>query len=81
MALMGLFYQFLSNFLGVDYSGQSDPGPFRIPLNAPIEGWTVINPNPFSGDRHIITINTDNCTLFETWNSIRFVHLSHWCKS
>jgi hypothetical protein len=47
------------------YGDESDPGPFAIPGNAPIEGY----PNPGDGDRHVLVINTSNCFLYEMDNS------------
>ncbi|HLK59480.1 MAG TPA: fibronectin type III domain-containing protein [Chthonomonadaceae bacterium] len=46
------------------YSGESDPGPYPIPANAPIEGGANS-----TGDRHVIVIDRDNWILYETWNS------------
>jgi hypothetical protein len=46
------------------YGNQSDPGPFPIPTNAPIEG----GPNS-DGDRHVLVVNTGNCTLYELFYS------------
>ena len=46
------------------YSGDSDPGPYAIPLNAPIEGGSSS-----TGDRHAIAIDTDNCILYEMWSA------------
>jgi FG-GAP-like repeat len=43
---------------------ESDPGPYPIPANAPIEG----GPNG-TGDRHILVIETTNCILYETGNA------------
>lgn len=43
-----------------DYDDESDPGPYPIPVNAPIEG------GPQSGgDRHVIVIDVDNWKLYE----------------
>lgn len=42
------------------YATESDPGPYPIPLNAPIEGGSQS-----TGDRHVIAIDTDNCILYE----------------
>lgn len=47
---------------------ESDPGPYRIPDNAPIE---VI------GDRHVIILDTGRCRLYELFNANRLGHL-HW---
>ena len=46
------------------YDDESDPGPYPIPPDAPIEG------GPSStGDRHVIVIDRDNWKLYETGNS------------
>ena len=42
------------------YNDESDPGPYPIPPNAPIEG----GPNS-RGDRHVIAIDKDNLMLYE----------------
>ena len=47
-----------------DYADESDPGPYPIPPDAPIEG----GPNS-SGDRHVLVVDRDNCRLWETWSS------------
>jgi hypothetical protein len=44
------------------YDDESDPGPYPIPPNPPIEG----DPNG-SGDRHILIVDRDNCTLYELY--------------
>ena len=47
-----------------DYADESDPGPYPIPPNAPIEG------GPSStGDRHVLVVDKDACKLYEMWNS------------
>ena len=46
------------------YEDQSDPGPYPIPTNAPIEG----GPNS-DGDRHVLVVRRGACDLHETWNS------------
>lgn len=43
-----------------EYAGESDPGPYPVPPDAPIEG----GPNA-SGDRHIIVVDRDNRRLYE----------------
>ncbi len=43
-----------------EYDDESDPGPYPIPPNAPVEG---------GGDRHVIAIDTDNCVLYEIYAS------------
>ncbi len=42
------------------YGNESDPGPYPIPPDAPIEG----GPNG-TGDRHVIVIDRDNWNLYE----------------
>jgi hypothetical protein len=42
------------------YGNQSDPGPYPIPPDAPIEG----GPNS-TGDRHVLVIDRDNWMLYE----------------
>ena len=46
------------------YQSESDTGPYAIPLNAPIEGGSSS-----TGDRHVISIDTDNCILYEIYNA------------
>lgn len=45
-----------------DYDGESDPGPYPIPTDAPIEGGPDSD-----GDRHILVLRNGDCRLFETW--------------
>ena len=46
------------------YGSESDPGPFPIPPDAPIEG------GPSSGgDRHVIVVDTFDCELFELFSA------------
>ena len=48
---------------------ESDPGPYPIPPNAPIEGApTNGNPN-FGGDRHVLVIDDSNCMLYELFDA------------
>jgi len=56
---------------GEDYSDESDPGPMPIPLDAPIEGGSTADPNPSSGDRHVLVLQEGSCTLYELYNSER----------
>jgi hypothetical protein len=42
------------------YGDESDPGPYPIPLSAPIEGG--INSD---GDRHVLALQSGSCKLFE----------------
>jgi hypothetical protein len=43
------------------YGDESDPGPMPIALNDPIEG----DPNPGTGDRHVLVLDNANCFLYE----------------
>ena len=47
-----------------DYGDESDPGPYPIPPDAPIEGGPAS-----SGDRHVIVIDRDAGRLYEMGNS------------
>jgi hypothetical protein len=44
------------------YASESDPGPYAVPLNAPIQGSSTS-----TGDRHVISIDVDNCILYELY--------------
>ncbi len=46
------------------YADESDPGPYAVPLNAPIEGGSQSN-----GDRHAIAIDTGHCVLYELYRA------------
>jgi len=46
------------------YASESDPGPYAMPLNAPIEGGSTS-----TGDRHVIAVDVDNCILYEMYNA------------
>jgi hypothetical protein len=43
-----------------DYDDESDPGPYPIPTDAPIEGGPDSH-----GDRHVLVLDHDNCILYE----------------
>jgi hypothetical protein len=43
-----------------DYSDESDPGPYPIPPDAPIEGGSQS-----TGDRHVLVLDSGNCILYE----------------
>lgn len=47
-----------------DYDDESDPGPYPIPPDAPIEGGADAD-----GDRHVIVVQKGVCTLWETFDS------------
>jgi hypothetical protein len=56
---------------GDDYSDESDPGPMPIPLDVPIEGGSSGEPDPGSGDRHVLVVRQGDCRLFELFNTVR----------
>src|SRR5260370_11230164 len=45
-----------------EYPNESDPGPYAIPLGAPVEGGGV-------GDAHAIGVDRDNCRLYELYHA------------
>jgi len=47
------------------YGDESDPGPMPVPADAPIEG----DPNPGSGDRHVLVLDNANCWMYELYSS------------
>ncbi|MCC6402633.1 MAG: hypothetical protein IT207_01345 [Fimbriimonadaceae bacterium] len=50
--------------MSFEYADESDPGPYPVPADAPIEG------GPGStGDRHILVIDRDSKILYETFSS------------
>jgi hypothetical protein len=46
------------------YGDESDPGPYPIPPAAPIEGGPASD-----GDRHVLTIETGSCVLYELYRA------------
>ena len=47
-----------------EYGGESDPGPYPVPTDAPIEG----GPNS-DGDRHVLVVERDGCILYELYRA------------
>jgi hypothetical protein len=47
-----------------DYADESDPGPYPIPSDAPIEGGPSSD-----GDRHVLVLDTDNEKLYELFDA------------
>jgi len=47
-----------------DYADESDPGPYPIPADAPVEG----GPSG-SGDRHVLIVDRDNWVLYELFSA------------
>jgi hypothetical protein len=44
------------------YGDQSDPGPYPIPLNAPVE---------FGNDHHVLVVRTGECKLYELYHAVQ----------
>lgn len=44
------------------YASESNPGPYPIPANAPVEGGS---------DRHVLVVDSGSCKLYEMWNAVR----------
>jgi len=53
---------FRANDYDDNYGNESDPGPYPIPLDAPVEG----NGN---GDSHVLAVDLDNGMLYELYNA------------
>ncbi len=47
-----------------DYADESDPGPYPIPPNAPVEGGPGA-----TGDRHVLVADSGNCRLYEMYDA------------
>jgi hypothetical protein len=50
--------------IAFDYDDESDPGPYPIPPDPPIEGGAGSD-----GDRHVLVLDRDRCVLYESWSS------------
>ncbi len=46
------------------YGSESDPGPFPIPAGARVEGGQHSD-----GDRHVLTVDSASCTLYELYDA------------
>ena len=60
---------FRSNSNDGNYGDESDPGPYPVPLNAPVEGNGA-------GDSHVLVVDKDNHMLYELYNAS--VNGDHW---
>jgi hypothetical protein len=49
------------------YQSESDPGPYPVPPNAPIEGGGARG----SGDKHVLVVQERTCKLFEMYDARR----------
>ena len=47
-----------------DYADESDPGPYPVPANAPIEGGPSA-----TGDRHVVVVDTTAWRLYELYDA------------
>jgi hypothetical protein len=48
--------------ISFEYADESDPGPYPLPADAPIEGGPAS-----SGDRHVLVLDRDRCRLYEVF--------------
>src|SRR5688500_7115904 len=48
--------------ISFDYADESDPGPYPIPRDVPIEGG-----RGSTGDRHVIVVDRGRCKLYEVF--------------
>ncbi|MFS8084292.1 MAG: hypothetical protein ACMG6H_01555 [Acidobacteriota bacterium] len=55
------------------YGGESDPGPYPVPRNAPVEG----GPNS-SGDRHVLVVDRDHWKLYEMYSGYPVNNGASW---
>jgi hypothetical protein len=53
-----------------EYGEESDPGPYPVPLDAPVEGAGE------AGDRHVLVLQRGTCKLFELYAAAR--HRAGW---
>ncbi len=53
---------FRGNEYDDNYGNESDPGPYPIPVTAPVEG-------DGSGDSHVLAVDVDNKVLYELYNA------------
>jgi len=51
------------DFDTLGWSDESDPGPYPIPADPPIEG----EPGNATGDRHVLVVRQGECKLYETY--------------
>jgi hypothetical protein len=51
-----------------EYGSESDPGPYPVPANAPVEGAG----GPYAdGDRHVLVLDADNQRLYELYHAVK----------
>jgi hypothetical protein len=55
------------------YGHESDPGPYPVPLNAPIEGG-----RRSKGDRHVLAVQRETCRLYELYRAFPQKDKKRW---
>ena len=55
------------------FGSQSDPGPYPVPADAPIEGGPTA-----TGDRHVLVIDRDNWKLYEMYRAFPVNNGTSW---
>jgi len=55
------------------FADESDPGPYPVPPDAPIEGGAKSK-----GDRHVLLVQADTCDLFEMFSARPKRHGTRW---
>ena len=56
-----------------DYADESDPGPYPVPTDAPIEGGAASG-----GDRHVLVIDRDHWKLYELFAAYPVARSADW---
>ncbi len=52
----------------VEYGDESDPGPYPVPSDAPVEGAGAGGPSA-DGDRHVLVLDADRQNLYELYHA------------
>lgn len=55
------------------FGSESDPGPYPVPANAPVEGGSN-----GTGDRHVLVIDRDNWKLYEMYRAFPVNNGARW---
>ena len=55
------------------YGDESDPGPYPVPVNAPIEGGATA-----TGDRHVLVVQQGTCRIYELYRAFRNTATGGW---
>jgi hypothetical protein len=69
---------FVSTSTRPSYAHESDPGPYPIPPDAPIQGG---DGSDNTGDRHVLVLDRDNCVLYELYKTNVDADGSWWAMS